>query len=197
MGIHKGRITLQVGERRFTTYRNTLIKKSIYFAARLGHRRTGYIANDVDIDRDGSYFIDADPAIFEHILNHMRSGDYPLFFDAGTLTIDYAKYISLLGQAQHFGLRDLKTWIEKEMYLDVVRLRKRQRIITDDFATGEWMDGSNASINTKTNTFPSWNAMKVYICPLGIDEHNGIRDLCDSDCEEKRRATTTGWRSKI
>ncbi|KAI1091467.1 hypothetical protein F5B19DRAFT_458467 [Rostrohypoxylon terebratum] len=113
---HK-RITLQVGERRFTTYRRTLINKSPYFAARIGLEAWQDKSSEVDVDADGSYFIDADPFIFKHILYYLRSGDYPIFYDPISRCFDYAKYMALLSQARQFEISNLKEWIEKKEYL--------------------------------------------------------------------------------
>ncbi|KAK3681061.1 hypothetical protein B0T22DRAFT_485630 [Podospora appendiculata] len=60
-------IRLQVGERHFTTTKDTLAEGSAFFAALLSSRWD----NALD---DGSYFIDADPALFEHILRYLRRG---------------------------------------------------------------------------------------------------------------------------
>ncbi|KAI1206209.1 BTB/POZ protein [Annulohypoxylon truncatum] len=119
------RITLQVGERRFTTYRRTLIDKSAYFAARIGLEKWKDDRDEVDVNADGSYFIDADPVVFEHILNYLRSGDYPIFFNVDTGKFDYVKYMSLLSQARYFEIHDLSEWIEQRGYLRAVPLRER------------------------------------------------------------------------
>ncbi|RYO85031.1 hypothetical protein DL766_005672 [Monosporascus sp. MC13-8B] len=75
------RVTLRVGERRFTTFRDALISESSYFKARLTRWN--------DAEEDGSYFIDADPGVFEHILAFLRGGSFPFFFNAGSQTFDY------------------------------------------------------------------------------------------------------------
>jgi len=54
-------ITLQVGERQFFTTREALIAESSFFASLLSGRWD-------NAQEDGSYFIDADPNIFEHVL---------------------------------------------------------------------------------------------------------------------------------
>lgn len=127
-GYPHSRITLQVGERRFTTYRRTLINKSPYFAARIGLETWQDKCSEVDIDEDGSYFIDADPFIFKYILNYLRSGDYPIFYDPISRCFDYAKYISLLSQARQFEISDLKEWIEKKAYLTSIPEADRRMV---------------------------------------------------------------------
>ena len=67
-------IALQVGERRFTTTRDTLMAESDFFASLLSGRWNNAMKN-------GAYFIDADANLFDHILRHLRRGAFPLFFD--------------------------------------------------------------------------------------------------------------------
>ncbi|KAI1460978.1 BTB/POZ protein [Annulohypoxylon moriforme] len=124
-GYPYSRITLQVGERKFTTYRRTLINKSAYFAARIGLHSWDDKYDKVDIVEDGSYFIDADPNTFEHILNYLRSGDYPILFNTNTSHWDYPKYMALLSQARLFEIRDLRDWIERKEYRNIVPFEEK------------------------------------------------------------------------
>ncbi|OTA80945.1 hypothetical protein M434DRAFT_401514 [Hypoxylon sp. CO27-5] len=172
------KITLQVGERRFITFRDTLVGESDYFAARLSGRWS-------DADADGSYFIDADPTLFEHVLRYLRSGNFPVFFDSVSQTFDHAKYISLLGEARYFGIRKLEDWIANERYLDVVRLERSVTIIQNaDLQPVEGYLKKRA--NAKVEVATSWNTQKVYICPRGIDYHRGYRSRCGQACERAR-----------
>jgi hypothetical protein len=66
------RVTLQVGERRFVTTLQTL-EKSGGFAS-LSRRW-------VNRQEENSYFVDADPTIFEHILRYLRRGVLVIFYD--------------------------------------------------------------------------------------------------------------------
>lgn len=59
-------VILQIGERRFTSYKRTLCK-SQYFAALLSD-------NFSDKRADGSYFIDRDGSDFEYLLHFLRCG---------------------------------------------------------------------------------------------------------------------------
>src|SRR3954471_305451 len=87
-------ITLQVGERRFVTTRETLTAESRFFASLLSGRWGNALA-------DGSYFIDADPSLFEHILRYLRRRVLPLFYDKAK-GHDYALYLALLEEAKYF-----------------------------------------------------------------------------------------------
>lgn len=63
-------IRLQVGERHFTTTKDTLTEESAFFAALLSSRW------DKALDY-GSSFIDADPALLEHIMRYLRRESFP------------------------------------------------------------------------------------------------------------------------
>ena len=67
-------ITVQVGERRFVATSETLTQKSGFFSSLLSGRWN-------NMEADGSYFIDGDVALFEHILRYLRRGVLPLFYD--------------------------------------------------------------------------------------------------------------------
>ncbi|KAF2273491.1 uncharacterized protein EI97DRAFT_503364 [Westerdykella ornata] len=74
-----------------------------------------------DMQEDGSYFVDADPDVFKHIVAFMRRPTkFPLFWtkEAG---FDYALYNKLEVEADHFRLWDLRDWIREKRYLDAVR----------------------------------------------------------------------------
>jgi hypothetical protein len=74
-----------------------------------------------DRQEDGSYFIDADPDTFQHILAFMRRpSKFPLFWTKET-GFDYALYNRLEAEADYFLLHDLRDWIRKKRYLDAVR----------------------------------------------------------------------------
>ncbi|KAI0142276.1 hypothetical protein F4776DRAFT_611441 [Hypoxylon sp. NC0597] len=177
-GDDNTKITLQVGERRFTTLRDTLVGESDYFAARFSGRWN-------DADADGSYFVDADPTLFEHALRYLRSGNFPLFFDSASQTFDYAKYISLLGEARYFGIRKLENWIANKRYLDVVSLERSVTIIEN--ANLEPLEGHlNKKANAKVEVAVSWNTQQVYVCPRGIYVHRGDRSRCGQACEKAR-----------
>src|SRR4051812_26960470 len=90
--IANGRIDLQVGERRFTTTKDTLTTESGFFSSLLSGRWDNTL-------EDGSHFIDADPALFQHILRYLRRGVFPLFFDLEK-GHDYSLYLSLLEEAR-------------------------------------------------------------------------------------------------
>ncbi|KAI1139957.1 hypothetical protein F5Y05DRAFT_424772 [Hypoxylon sp. FL0543] len=170
------RITLQVGERRFNTLRQTLMGGSSYFT-----RRLSAMCDYADAD---SYFIDADPDLFEHILRYLRSSRFPVFFDCATLTFDLAKYAALLVEARYFGVDKLADWIENKTYLRAVKLERSVRIIHNAKETTlESLIRGEGS--TKVDIATSWTTKEVHLCPRNIQGHKGNRDLCDYfKCQE-------------
>ncbi|KAL8793928.1 MAG: hypothetical protein Q9195_003441 [Heterodermia aff. obscurata] len=88
-------LSLQVGERKFITTKDTL-SKSGFFAALLAGPWEG------DLLMDGSYFIDADPDIFDFVLKYLRHGTFPLFYDK-VRGHDYRLYLAVLEQSLFTG----------------------------------------------------------------------------------------------
>ncbi|OCT52435.1 hypothetical protein CLCR_10829 [Cladophialophora carrionii] len=82
-------ITVQVGERRFVTFRSTLTSESPYFQRLISAQRERTQA-------DGSYFVDADESLFTYILRYLRSGALPIFYTSNG-GHDYGMYQALLG----------------------------------------------------------------------------------------------------
>src|SRR5437763_426520 len=93
------KIILQVGERRFVTTRGTLTQESGFFSSML----SGLWDN---AEADGSYFIDSDPLLFEHILRYLRRGVHPIFYD-NLRGHDHALYQALLEEARYFQIGEL------------------------------------------------------------------------------------------
>lgn len=63
-------ITLQVGERRFTTYERILTEGSPWFEAQLKSWRK-------NARNDGPFFVDVDPDVFQHVLRFLQSDVFP------------------------------------------------------------------------------------------------------------------------
>lgn len=73
MRLQKRRIVrLQAGETAFVTTHHTLCKVSTFFQSLLSDR-SQQLPN-------GTYFVDADPELFAHILRYLRHGIYPVSF---------------------------------------------------------------------------------------------------------------------
>ena len=173
------RVVVQVGDRRFTTLRGTLTSESTYFAARLSTRWD-------DREDDGSFFVDADPELFEHILRFCRSGIFPLFFNAAAAKFDYGKYAAVLGEARYFGVDRLERWISDQKYLKAIEIR-RKVVVASDLQNDEGGPSApTSSANTLVDLLPSWGYRRVYVCPRGIYVHRGDPDRCGQACEKSK-----------
>lgn len=107
-------ITLNVSGTRFCT-RKSVLSISPYFhdILVLGNR-------SVDIQPDGSLYVDADPLTFLHLLNFMRRpSKFPLFW-TGDKGFDYMLYSSLEKEADDFGLESLRDWIREGGYTKAI-----------------------------------------------------------------------------
>lgn len=111
-----GIITLNVGGRKFVTLISTLTSQSTYFAAVLSGRW-----EEEACQVDGDLFIDADPTLFEHILNFLRRSVPPIFWTR-TNGFDYPLYATLHHEAQYFGITALGQWIAERRYLHSVAI---------------------------------------------------------------------------
>jgi len=122
-------IVLQVGNRQFTTLRDSLTVKSEFFHSLLSGRW------EHNRQKDGSFFIDANEDVFEHILDYLRRGVFPLFYD-GSKGHDFAKYLSVLEEARYFQIEPLQKWLEEKRYLEVVKIR--HSLIKETAVRKEW-----------------------------------------------------------
>jgi hypothetical protein len=168
------KITLQVGERHFTTLASTLIDGSAYFASLLSGRWPDSQSSD------GSYFVDADPDLFEHILRFLRRGVLPIIYDKSR-GFDHAFYQALREEAGYFGIKPLREWAEERTYTRAVTIKYSVEEVSGE---GIHVNGYNAVVNgnTERSYHPSWGTRKVYRCPRGISGHNGNSFGCGKAC---------------
>ncbi|CAG8958580.1 hypothetical protein HYFRA_00009897 [Hymenoscyphus fraxineus] len=162
--VHTAKVTLQVGERQFNTTRENLVRESPFFAALLSE-------NGGHTQQDGSYFVDADGDLFEHILRYLRRGVYPIFYDK-LKGHDYALYLALLQEAKYFGIELLQNWLENKNYLQAVKITYTYEGAHDKTENGPPV----ASLTTPANTEVEWlnihfRAEKGWICPHEISSH--------------------------
>ncbi|PYI01540.1 hypothetical protein BO78DRAFT_269787, partial [Aspergillus sclerotiicarbonarius CBS 121057] len=131
---------------------------------------------------DGSYFIDADPTLFEHILRYLRRGVYPLFYspDKGH---DYALYSALLEETRYFGIPDLEAWLEEKRYLNAVQIVTWVDTINDDDTTSLQ---TTRPVNEWVELYPEWDVRGVYVCPRRIAVHRGKPWACGRQCDKER-----------
>lgn len=173
--VESNQITLQVGERRFLTTRKTLTEGSGYFSSLLSGRW------DNNLQPDGSYFVDADPETFEHILRYLRRGIFPIFYDK-VKGHDHAKYLALLEEAKYFQVDPLEEWLAGKKYLEAVKVVYTPQEADDDLVVS-WKEGSETDIEYK----PSWVVKKVYVCPRDIFIHRGNPQACGRQCRNAQQ----------
>ncbi len=172
------RITLQVGERCFTTLASTLSDGSSFFASLLSTR---WVDSQ---SKDGSYFIDADPDLFAHILRYLRRGVLPIVYEKAR-GFDHAFYRALQKEAEYFGINPLYEWIEEKNYLRAVTIQySAEEVKGEDVYAGGY-DGT-VDGNTERWYHPSWRTEKVYHCPRDIFVHHGNPKACGKACEKAK-----------
>ena len=162
-------ITLQVGEHRFTTFASTLTAESPYFTSLLSARWQ-------HVQDDGSYFVDADGALFPYILRYLRSSALPVFY-SGFAGHDYGMYQALLGEAQYFQIVRLTDWLKNKEYEKAVKVEYS----AEEFEGCRELTQSYCS-NLQMEYHPTWMTKKVYICPRGIWIHRGNPSACGRSC---------------
>lgn len=163
-------IILQVGERRFTTFRSTLTEQSDFFKARLsGNWATEQL-------EDGAYFIDADPTLFEHILGYLRRGMFPLFYDVKNGHCHH-RYLELLEEARYFQIPKLIKWLDLKVYRHVLKV--------EYFKEQAFGPGAQELLSKPLEhhtLLSTWERRMIYICPRGIRTHRGDPSQCGGKC---------------
>ncbi|KAH7088826.1 hypothetical protein FB567DRAFT_318876 [Paraphoma chrysanthemicola] len=168
-------ITLDIGSRTFKTSLSTL-QESGLFRQQLSERYTW--APQVD----GSYFLDADPDLFAHLLRFMRRPEvFPLFYtkDRG---FDYDLYNRLEAEAEYFQLDTLREWIMEKKYEKAV-------VVHTSIAMAKEVDEvvpKKHSVNVEEDWHVIPRTRKVYVCPRGIFVHRGDPDRCGQACRKAR-----------
>ena len=166
-------ITLDVGGRIFKVLRITL-EESGLFQRQLSEGFTW------EPQADGSYFLDADPDLFEHLLRFMRRPEvFPLFYTTAN-GFDYDLYNRLEAEAEYFQVDDLHTWIKEKRYLRAVMLQTYQAQRRDF----DSLFPERTPINEKEEMHMIPRIRKIYICPRGIHVHRGCPDKCGRACQQ-------------
>ncbi|KAK2777682.1 hypothetical protein FQN53_002094 [Emmonsiellopsis sp. PD_33] len=166
-------VILQVGERRFQTTIDVLVEKSRYFKALF----SGQWA--VKKQPDDSIFIDRDGKAFEHVLQYIRGGVFPVMFDKESGQHDYILYNTILEEAKYFQCDNLVIFLEDECYLRCVNWRTTYQIHNFE----SFIDFDNCG--TTPSQFCSFRQFerKVYVCPRGIPAHRGNQYGCGRRCK--------------
>ena len=173
-------IKLQVGERHFQTTPETLLNGSDYFASLLSGR---WDVNTATATEDRSYFIDFNGDVFAHILDYLRDGIFPLFYELHS-GHNHALYAKLLVQARYFQIEPLVTWLQDEKYLKVVK--REHEILEAEGIESLRMILRNWSHADKIKYFPQRVKEMVYVCPRSISVHRGNPKKCGAACIRAR-----------
>lgn len=171
-------IQLQVGERRFTTWKNTLTDESAFFAGMFSDRWENYT------DRDGVIFVDADGTVFREILRYLRTGHFPFYFDFTAQSFDYAKYQALLGEVKFFGIPRLEEWIQTQKFRGALEVTRETKSLDSEKVMRRYLAETSKADNLAITS--GWGVQKIHLCPRGSKHHRGRRDLCweDEGCRE-------------
>ena len=170
-------ISLQVGERHFVTLKLTL-EGSPFFNALLAEEWLG------SRSPDGSYFVDADPDLFIHILRYLRRGVFPLFYNA-KYGFDFALYQALQEEASYFGIEDLYIWIKDQKYAQAVKIQYTVDEVKGDGVAS--MDRITTLDGMSDRSYhPAWGTEKIYQCPRNIFVHMGNPNACGRACDNAR-----------
>lgn len=164
-------VKLQVGERQFTTNKDTLIDRSKYFAALFNWPSKEPPEDTVFVDRDGD--------MFEYVLRYLRTSVFPLFYDQIN-GYDHPKYQMLLAEAQYFQIAKLEEFIDSRAYTKVLKIEHRAEILEP------YQANATHEANFKFKYFPTWYTKKIYVCPRGIFIHRGNLNACGRECAKAR-----------
>ncbi|EKG14850.1 BTB/POZ-like protein [Macrophomina phaseolina MS6] len=174
-----GQLTLNVGGKTFLTARDTLMK-SAYFRDLLGDQSKN------GRRLDASPFIDANACLFEDILQYMRRGILPVYWDRQK-GHDHPRYAALLVEARYFRLDALVSWLKEKRYLQVVKQHIDARIYPDHAGLdiGAGADVGVLHAHCFQRSMKKLEARRVYACPRGIDVHVQPGD-CGKRCKSVR-----------
>ncbi|RAR09354.1 hypothetical protein DDE82_001866 [Stemphylium lycopersici] len=170
-------LTLDVGGRIFKVSRKKLEAGSSHFRSLLSNTTAW------EPQEDGTYFLDADADLFEHMLRFMRRPEvFPLFYDASK-GFDYDLYNRLEVEATHFQVWELAKWIAEKKYLEAVEMTIYpwpNTLKLDELAQETLPGNASKDIHIIPRT------RKKFICSCRIPVHMGAKEECDAACEEAR-----------
>ena len=170
--INNPLITLHVSTQTFTTHATTITSQSHFFTRLLSSPPSS---------SNGSYFLDASPQTFQHILSYLRSGIFPFFYAKET-GFDYSLYAAILQQALHFGIVKLASWISNENYLQAVKVIREVRVVDDLAEMREMREGLDVEVEYHLRFL----TRKVYVCPRELSVHRGNPRACGKLCRNAR-----------
>ncbi|KAG9250636.1 uncharacterized protein F5Z01DRAFT_609729, partial [Emericellopsis atlantica] len=107
-------VTINTSQRTFVTDFEGWQGRSLYFDRLFSGKWD-------DKKEDGSYFIETDANIFEHVLRYLRTGVLPVFYDS-TAGHNFPLYQALLEESKYFAIDRLEKWLRERKYLEAVKI---------------------------------------------------------------------------
>lgn len=175
------RIALLIGEKQFTTTRTTILPSAVLT------RLTTLQAPPVE---GTPYFIDADPDLFTHILRYLRTGMYPLFYDADR-GHDEPQYLALLNQAKFYEISKLEDWLASKSYFDVAQRRTwaKTMLLCGEGQIEHLEELTHLKNEVLTILEVEESRGKCFRCPKSNWRHDGKRASClKAGCVPKDKA---------
>lgn len=158
-------ITLEVGGRTFVTLRETL-SGSTFLSSMI-------VSGRWEPRSDGTYFLDADPDIFAHILNHLRRGGFPLLWDKEN-GHDLPMYARLLQEAEYLGVDDLANWLRMKKYLRAITIEE----IWSATASNSAKCVTCLTSDTESKHYTHWARRFRWACKYSIREQPCTHSSC-------------------
>ncbi|KAH8724924.1 hypothetical protein GQ44DRAFT_596365, partial [Phaeosphaeriaceae sp. PMI808] len=177
-------ITLDVGGRIFKAKRDTLKQTSGFFKKYLS------AGSSWSPQANGTYFLDHDPEIFEHLLRFIRRPEiFPLFY-TNDASFNYDLYTRLSAEAEAFEVDVLHNWIEQKTYLNAIVTHTHyvqgHNILDTRYpaasSSPSFSEPLLANSSEEQHLLP--RTRKIYLCPRGIVVHRGKRDMCGAACHK-------------
>ncbi|KAF1919957.1 hypothetical protein BDU57DRAFT_441639 [Ampelomyces quisqualis] len=178
---HPKVITLNVGGRKFQTAIDTLRSESGLLAVNLSEGYTW------EPQADGSYFLDADPDLFEHLLRFMRRPEvFPLLHTKAD-GYNYDMYNRLEAEAFYYQMDTLHKWLKAKTYLQAFKTEIGAPVIRNISFVSQYMPAVSMPEIEKDEKIHILACMrKVYLCPRQIAAHRGHADLCGQACHRRQ-----------
>ncbi|KAH8180091.1 hypothetical protein LIA77_01610 [Sarocladium implicatum] len=167
------RIRVRIGETVFHTTKATLIPSQLFASL-----------FSLPEPADGEYFVDGDPELFTHILRHLRTKTYPIFYD-NVSGHDIPLYAAVRQQAEFYQLSDLAAWLSEKKYLKVIR--KAHKHFSHTFVGKEQMANMNSYWGRDEQLqilVCNKTTKKEYQCPAMEWRHHGA--IGKSQCMRER-----------
>jgi hypothetical protein len=165
-------VTIKTSQRTFITNPEGWLGQSLYFE----NLFSGEWGNKQE---DGSYFIESDANIFEHILRYLRTGVLPVFYDKSA-GHNFPLYQALLEESKYLAIDRLEKWLCERKYLDAVKIRylatetqdrgsyKKHTTSTPDgrtFMIEDRFIEIETSSNIETTMVPMTQQQNSFYCP--------------------------------